>query len=245
VGATFARNVPFDETGLGETERAESLAFFRGNYLGTLETAATASELSRIVETDMRESPSDRTDEARAAVLVTATLCSAGLAAERQAVRPPKQMPTITVETSVKSSQERCFDAARDLDLHVSSMAHTAERAVAGRTSGLIELGEQVTWEARHFGVRQQFTTRITAFDRPRYFQDSMTKGAFHSFVHDHVFVETNEGTLMRDVLTFSSPLGPLGAIVDKLVMAAYLRRLLIARCALIKQVLEAAANSP
>ena len=151
-------------------------------------------------------------------------------------------MPTITVETLVHASLERCFDAARDLDLHVSSMAQTAERAVAGRTSGLIELGEHVTWEARHFGVRQRFTSRITAFDRPRYFQDSMIRGAFHSFVHDHYFETVQGATLMRDVLTFSSPLGPLGAIVDKLVMAAYLRRLLAARNDVIKQVIE---NSP
>jgi ligand-binding SRPBCC domain-containing protein len=151
-------------------------------------------------------------------------------------------MPTITVETLVSASLERCFDAARDLDLHVSSMSHTAERAVAGRTSGLIELGEHVTWEARHFGVRQRFTSQITAYDRPRYFQDSMTRGAFHSFVHDHYFEVVGEATLMRDVLTFSSPLGPLGAIVDKLVMANYLRRLLAARNASIKQLIEATA---
>jgi ligand-binding SRPBCC domain-containing protein len=150
-------------------------------------------------------------------------------------------MPTITVDTFVKSSPERCFDAARDLDLHLTSMAHTGERAVAGRTSGLIELGEHVTWEARHFRVRQRFTSRITAFDRPRHFQDSMTRGAFHSFIHDHYFDRVGEGTLMRDVLAFSSPLGLLGMVVDKLVMAAYLRRLLEARNALIKQEIEKA----
>ncbi|MDP9193433.1 MAG: SRPBCC family protein [Acidobacteriota bacterium] len=150
-------------------------------------------------------------------------------------------MPTITIETLVNASRERCFDAARDLDLHVTSMSHTAERAVAGRVSGLIELGEQVTWEGRHFGVRQRFTSQITAFDRPRYFQDSMTRGAFRSFVHDHYFETVEGATLMRDVLTFSSPLGPLGAVVDKLVMAAYLRRLLAARNDVIKQILESA----
>src|ERR1700741_1101472 len=96
---------------------------------------------------------------------------------EAENVDSKSPMPTITVETLVHASLERCFDAARDLDLHVSSMAQTAERAVAVRTSGLIELGEHVTWEARHFGVRQRFTSRITAFDRPRYFQDSMIRG--------------------------------------------------------------------
>ena len=37
--------------------------------------------------------------------------------------------------------------------------------AVGGRTSGLIGLGEEVTWRARHFGVTQHLTSKITAFD--------------------------------------------------------------------------------
>jgi ligand-binding SRPBCC domain-containing protein len=148
-------------------------------------------------------------------------------------------LPTITITTLVHATSERCFDVSRDLDLHVKSMTHTGERAVGGRVSGLIELGEQVTWEGRHFGVRQRVTSEITAFDRPRYFQDSMKKGAFRSFVHDHYFEAVPEGTAMKDVLTFQSPLGILGAVVDRLVMTAYLRRLLTRRNLVIKQAAE------
>jgi uncharacterized protein YndB with AHSA1/START domain len=104
-------------------------------------------------------------------------------------------MTTITIETMIRASPARCFDASRDLDLHLESMGHTGERAVAGRTSGLIELGEQVTWEGRHFGFRQRFTSAITAYDRPHHFQDSMVRGAFASFVHDHYFEPCEEGT--------------------------------------------------
>jgi ligand-binding SRPBCC domain-containing protein len=150
-------------------------------------------------------------------------------------------MPTITIETLVNASAERCFDAARDLDIHVSSMSHTGEKAVAGRTHGLIELGEQVTWEARHFGIRQRFTSEITLFDRPVHFQDTMRKGAFHSFVHDHFFESVAEGTVMRDILVFRSPLGILGALVDRLVLTSYLKRLLTQRNAVVKRHLEGA----
>jgi ligand-binding SRPBCC domain-containing protein len=145
----------------------------------------------------------------------------------------------ITIVTIVRATPERCFDASRDLDLHLESMGHTGERAVAGRTSGLIELGEQVTWEARHFGIRQRFTSHITAYDRPRHFQDSMLRGAFRSFVHDHTFEACPEGTLMKDVLTFRSPLGVLGAIVDRLVMTRYLTRLLTRRNEAVKAAIE------
>src|SRR4051812_14523708 len=152
-------------------------------------------------------------------------------------------MPVITILTPVRASIERCFDASRDLDLHLESMGHTGERAVGGKTSGLIELGEQVTWEGRHFGVRQRFTSRITAYDRPAHFQDSMLHGAFHSFVHDHYFERVEGGTMMTDVLVFASPFGFIGAIVDRLIMTSYLRRMLTTRNHEIKAGLEQASS--
>ena len=119
-------------------------------------------------------------------------------------------------------------------------MAGSAERAVGGITSGLIGPGEEVTWEARHFGVRQRFTSRITGYRRPTYFQDSMVRGAFRSFAHDHLFEEHPNGhTIMRDVLEFRSPLGLLGAGVDALFMKAYLARLISARQRAIKAAAE------
>ena len=148
-------------------------------------------------------------------------------------------MQTIRVELWIPASPERCFDAARDLDLHLKSMAHTGEVAVGGRTSGLIELGEEVTWRARHFGVVQHFTSRITGFDRPRMFQDSMQRGAFKTFVHDHFFEPENGGTRMIDVLAFSAPLGVLGWIAERLMLRRYLTRLLTRRAEALAEALD------
>jgi ligand-binding SRPBCC domain-containing protein len=145
----------------------------------------------------------------------------------------------VRIETTIRASIERCFDAARDLDLHVQSMAHTNEIAIAGRTTGLIELGEEVTWRGRHFGVVQTFTSRITAFERPFYFQDSMVRGAFQSFVHDHLFVAENGQTRMTDVLVFAAPLGILGRLAEKVLLHRYMERLLTTRAEIIKAALE------
>lgn len=150
-------------------------------------------------------------------------------------------MQTLRIETFIAAAPERCFDAARDLDLHLESMAYTGERAVGGRTSGLIDMGEEVTWRARHFFVTQHFTSRITAFDRPRHFQDSMQRGAFRSFVHDHLFAAREGGTLMTDVLVFAAPLGVLGRIAEVLVLRRYMARLLAARARVIKSAAECA----
>ena len=109
-------------------------------------------------------------------------------------------------------------------------MADSGDRAVGGRTSGLIENGEEVTWRARHFGITHEHTSRITAFDRPRHFRDSMVRGRFRLFEHDHYFETSGSYTVMRDILEFQSPFGLLGSLVDRFVLSRYLAKLLAAR---------------
>lgn len=124
--------------------------------------------------------------------------------------------------------------------IEVSTQIHVPrERAVAGVQHGLIGLDQQVTWEARHFGIRQRLTATISAFDRPKHFQDRMLAGAFKSMVHDHDFVENDHGTLMHDRLEFRSPLGPLGWLADRIFLTAYMRRFLVRRNTVIKRIAE------
>lgn len=151
-------------------------------------------------------------------------------------------MPTIRLETLISANPAKCFDLSRDLDLHSASMAHTAERAIAGRTEGLIEYGEEVTWEARHFGLMHTHTSKITAFERPSHFRDEMTKGRFRTFVHDHFFEPDGAGTRMIDVLDFEAPLGILGTIANSLFLTRYLHRLLERRNEDIKHAAEASS---
>jgi ligand-binding SRPBCC domain-containing protein len=145
----------------------------------------------------------------------------------------------IVIRTEIAAPIERCFDLARSIDLHVETQRGHAEVAVAGVTRGLIGLGQQVTWQARHFGISQKLTSRVVAFDRPKHFRDSMVQGAFRRFDHDHDFEEHAGKTVMIDVFDFESPLGPLGWLVDRLVLRRYLSRLLEDRAALIRRVAE------
>ena len=122
-------------------------------------------------------------------------------------------MTTVELELEIAAPRTRVFDLARSVDLHVDSTAGTAERAVAGVTTGLMEQGDEVTWSARHFGIRQRLTSRITSYDRPSHFRDSMVRGAFARFDHDHYFEECVGGCRAREVFDFTSPLGPLGRL--------------------------------
>jgi len=152
-------------------------------------------------------------------------------------------MPNLTLHTQIAADHSRCFDLARDLDLHKQTLAHTHEQAIAGRTSGLIELGEEVTWRGKHLGLYHTHTAKITQYDRPRHFRDEMIHGRFKTFIHDHHFEPYENGTRMTDILVFTSPFGLLGTLVDALVLKRYLRNLLLVRATLICQVAESSQN--
>jgi ligand-binding SRPBCC domain-containing protein len=154
-------------------------------------------------------------------------------------------MPTIHLETFIRAPRELCFDLARSVDVHMASTGHTGERAVAGVTTGMMNLCDEVTWEARHFGVRQRLTSRITAMERPRLFVDEMQRGAFKRWHHTHTFEPREGGTLMIDRAEYASPLGLLGRLADRLFLERYMTRLLQVRNAHIKKVAETEAVAP
>ena len=148
-------------------------------------------------------------------------------------------MPTIELNLEIRAPVERVFDLSRSIELHMASTDQTGEQAIAGRTSGLIELGEEVTWRARHFGVRQTLTSRITAYDRPHHFRDSMVRGAFKRFDHDHYFTARRQCTQLREVFSFEAPFGFLGAMANGLFLTRYMHRFLCGRARCIKEAAE------
>ncbi|MFI5160011.1 MAG: SRPBCC family protein [Sphingobacteriales bacterium] len=148
-------------------------------------------------------------------------------------------MATITLSIFIDAPIEKVFDLARSINLHMESTKQTGEKAIAGKTSGLIELGETVTWRAKHFGIWKTLTSKITEFDGPNFFVDEMVKGAFKSFRHEHYFSTVNGQTLMKDVFVFESPLGILGRLFNWVILTTYMKRLLEERNRVIKETAE------
>lgn len=148
-------------------------------------------------------------------------------------------MPVITLETKINAPIERVFDLSRCIDLHETTMTNHQEKAVAGVMKGLINLDETVTWEAVHFGVRQKLTSKITIYDRPHHFRDSLVSGAFKRFDHDHFFEEKDHIIIMRDIFDYDSPYSIFGAIADWIFLESYMRKLLENRNTLIKRIAE------
>jgi ligand-binding SRPBCC domain-containing protein len=148
-------------------------------------------------------------------------------------------MPLIEIHTLINADIEKCFDLARNIDFHKESLQHSNEKAVAGKTSGLIELGESVTWEAKHLGFKQRLTSKITEFYSPNYFVDEQVSGAFKSFRHEHIFQNENGKTLMIDKFYFQSPFGVFGRLINFLFLENYMIKLLKTRNSYLKKKAE------
>ncbi|WP_335869316.1 SRPBCC family protein [Bacillus sp. 2205SS5-2] len=148
-------------------------------------------------------------------------------------------MPIIKHQIYIEKPLTVCFDLARNVEVHTETTTRTKERAICGVTTGLMEMGDTVTWEAIHFGVKQNLTARIITMEKPYTFTDGMVKGAFHSFTHRHDFIESGTGTFMIDIFSYKSPFGIFGKIADKLFLEKYMRRFIVNRAKELKRIAE------
>lgn len=148
-------------------------------------------------------------------------------------------MPIIELQTKIKAPIEVVFDLARNITLHEISAGNSNEKAIAGVTSGLINLNESVTWRAKHFGIYQKLSVTITQMDFPNLFTDEMTKGIFKRFCHTHTFEKQEEYTVMKDRFDYTAPLGVLGKLADFLFLKLYMKQFLKERNEVIKEYAE------
>ncbi len=153
-------------------------------------------------------------------------------------------MPKFVLKTKIYATSDVCFNLARSIDLHLDTMRHTGERAVAGVTTGLIGLNETVTWKAKHFGVTMKLTSKIIRCEIPTLFTDEMITGPFKMMIHQHVFEQKSGYTLMTDEFTYESPLGILGKLADALFLRKYMQELIEHRNQFIKQKAECAEDN-
>ena len=149
-------------------------------------------------------------------------------------------MPIIQETVHVRAPVARCFDLARNVDLHVDSSTGIAARAVGGRRTGLSGDGDWTTWSARFFGLRFRLTTRVAHFDPPRRFDDQLTHGLLRRFAHTYRCDPLPDGDCaLSDHLTVEAPFPPLGRLVERLYLERRMRVLVRSRLLAIKQVAE------
>jgi hypothetical protein len=93
-------------------------------------------------------------------------------------------------------------------------------------TPGPIEIGvgSLIAYRLRLHGVPLRWLTSIEAWEPGRRFVDVQVRGPYARWHHTHTFEPHAGGTLMRDVVRYALPLGPLGRGADALVVRRDLR---------------------
>lgn len=154
-------------------------------------------------------------------------------------------MTQIKTSTTINAPIEIVFNNCRNIDIHQYSASKTNEKAIVGRTSGLIDKGETVTWEGKHFGIYIQHESIISEMNFPNYFVDEQLKGQFKSFKHQHFFTQKENQTIMTDILDYETPFGFIGKLFDKLLLENHLTNFIIYRNAILKQLSENHQHQP
>ena len=71
----------------------------------------------------------------------------------------------------------------------------------------VMNVGTLIDYRLRIHGFPMRWRTRINEWQPPRRFVDEQISGPYKMWVHEHDFIETAEGTLMRDTVRYAAPL--------------------------------------
>ena len=154
-------------------------------------------------------------------------------------------MTKIQLDTIINAPIETVFNNCRNIDIHQYSASKTNEKAIAGRTSGLINKGETVTWKGKHFGINIQHESIISEMEFPTYFVDEQLNGHFKSFKHEHIFYQNENQTIMTDILEYETPFSFLGKLFDKLILENHLTNFILHRNQILKELSENHQHQP
>jgi len=145
-------------------------------------------------------------------------------------------MFTISDSIYINAPIDRCFLLSTNVELVGETLGM---RPLEGKTSGMLVADDRLLWAGWKFGMPQMHESLITQYERPNFFQDSMGRGRFKRYQHDHYFYVMDERTVLNDKIRFTMPLGFLGRLVGQFVMVPYLSRRLRRRLVLLRKVAQ------
>ena len=75
--------------------------------------------------------------------------------------------------------------------------------------------GQRIAYTVRPlFGIPLKWVTCIAIAEPPHRFVDVQIEGPYRHWWHEHTFLESDGGTLMKDKVEYELPFGPLGDVL-------------------------------
>lgn len=94
---------------------------------------------------------------------------------------------------------------------------------VTSATDDHVRQGTEIAYRLRWQGIPVGWRSRISEYEKDRYFADEMLRGPYASWHHRHDFAAVPSGVEIRDRVTYRLPMGPVGRVVHRLVVRAQL----------------------
>lgn len=146
---------------------------------------------------------------------------------------------TLLTEQWVPRSPEQVFPFFAD--------AHNLERLtppflkfrILAVSTPVVQTGTRIDYQLSLHGVPVRWQSVIRAWDPPRSFADTQTRGPYQRWDHTHEFEPHRGGTILRDRVHYELPLGALGAIVAGRFVAKDVEAIFAFRRATIREIFQ------
>ena len=86
--------------------------------------------------------------------------------------------------------------------------------------------GLTLDYRVRVLEMPRRWRSRIAEYDPPHAFRDVQVIGPYRCWDHQHRFRAVADGTLIEDLVVYEPPLGPIGALLDRLVIRRQLAQI-------------------
>lgn len=135
----------------------------------------------------------------------------------------------LTCETTVPRSIDETFAFFED-PRNLSRI--TPEWLKFTMKTGGVEMrkGAEIDYTIHWLGLPMKWRTLISGYEPPHSFEDTQIKGPYRLWVHSHTFEATRQGTLVRDSVSYSLPLGALGRLAHAAMVGRQLQGIFIYR---------------
>lgn len=108
-----------------------------------------------------------------------------------------------------------------------------------------MKVGTRLDYELSLFGVKFLWRTRIVDWQPGARFVDEQESGPYALWRHTHTFEARGNLTVMRDLVEYREPLGPLGAIAHAVFVRRTLERIFDYRREAIGRLLDGSGADP
>ena len=127
-------------------------------------------------------------------------------------------MPVITQSTSIKCTPKELFQFFTK-SANIVEVSPTMPSLVFSSPKLLLGKSQQIHFELSYGVFKLSWVSKITKFEPYSFFEDTLVKGPFKKWIQRHHFEEQGNKTLIQDEIEYEVGYGPLGKIMDTLIV--------------------------